>query len=422
VTGYLNRRNRARATQFPVVWSAEVPYAWPDTAIECYTPSSVVPQDPRTPPCAEKWVPNLGHTIAEPPHNPSLPSTGPWQVGEQILPVLLLGGPARRALGLDCAWEVLAAFRRSLYCLSAQGSVVCIGPPSLGPGPLSILADLPPDLDWRGRGIRPGTPAHWDGVALRLAPGLVFSCAAARPWQPAAPSGPWDVAVFSANVQTLAAEVRRRAQQDGLAPLIPALLFGGPFSPHGHRLARELSQIAAPVVQDLRTWLESVMPLGSSLAPPPASVARLIGLGPGLTPSGDDLLGGMMIALRSLGWPSVADAVGASVLPLARSRTHAISYAHLACAAHGQGAGAVHDATVALCSPEDPRMQEHLDDLGCLGHSSGWDALAGVALVARAACTARAGQTHRQRGEEGTLLMPASRLQDVGGVRHADES
>jgi hypothetical protein len=329
-----------------------------------------------------------------------LPLTDPRRAGEQILPVLLFGGPARRALGFDSNWEVLAAFRRSVYCLSAQGGVLCIGPPSFGPGPLNILADLPPDLDWRDRGIRPGVPAHWDGTAIRLPPGFVFSCASARLWQPAVPLGPWDRAAFSANVQTLAAEVRRLAPQDGLAPFIPSLLLGGFLSPYGHGLARGLSQIAAPAIRDLRAWLESVMPPGCDLAPPPTSVERLIGLGPGLTPSGDDLLGGMMIALRSLGWASLADAVGASVLALARSRTHAISYAHLACAAHGQGAGAVHDTMVALCSRGVPRLHEPIRDLGRLGHSSGWDALAGVALVAGAACMDRAGQPHRQHREE----------------------
>ena len=50
--------------------------------------------------------------------------------------------------------------------------------------------------------------------------------------------------------------------------------------------------------------------------PPDTSlwVSRLVGLGPGLTPSGDDFLGGMMIALGLLGRPALMSQFSAMVL------------------------------------------------------------------------------------------------------------
>ena len=95
------------------------------------------------------------------------------------------------------------------------------------------------------------------------------------------------------------------------------------------------------------------------------AVESLIGLGPGLTPSGDDLLGGVLITLRALGWPQAADTLGCWLLPRARARTHAISYAHLACAAGGEGAAALHDTLATLCSPGAPGLRavcRRLDD------------------------------------------------------------
>ncbi len=104
----------------------------------------------------------------------------------------------------------------------------------------------------------------------------------------------------------------------------------------------------------------------------------LIGLGPGLTPAGDDFVGGAMIALRvcgtTAGQAALADRVAAWALPLARERTNRISRAHLECAAQGEGHEALHDL---LCSFDD----KHLERLARIGHSSGMDAAAGALLA-----------------------------------------
>jgi len=106
----------------------------------------------------------------------------------------------------------------------------------------------------------------------------------------------------------------------------------------------------------------------------------LIGLGPGLTPAGDDFVGGAMIALRvcgtTAGHAALADRIAAWALPLARSNTNRISRAHLECAATGEGHEALHDL---LCSFEE----KHLERLARIGHTSGLDAAAGALLALR---------------------------------------
>jgi len=109
----------------------------------------------------------------------------------------------------------------------------------------------------------------------------------------------------------------------------------------------------------------------------------LIGLGPGLTPAGDDFVGGAMIALRAGGEAELADQVAAWALPLAETRTGRISRAHLACAARGEGHEALH---ALLAAPEgSTRFEESLARLARIGHTSGLDAAAGalLALAAR---------------------------------------
>jgi Protein of unknown function (DUF2877) len=107
----------------------------------------------------------------------------------------------------------------------------------------------------------------------------------------------------------------------------------------------------------------------------------LIGLGPGLTPAGDDFVGGAMIALRVFGDGGLADRIAAWALPLAKTKTNRISRAHLECAARGEGHAYFHDF---LSSPTG----ENLQKLSRIGHTSGLDTAAGAvnALARAAAC------------------------------------
>jgi len=120
-----------------------------------------------------------------------------------------------------------------------------------------------------------------------------------------------------------------------------------------------------PEARAFLSWFQG----GTSRAPD-----RLIGLGPGLTPAGDDFVGGAMIALRACGDARAADRIAAWALPLAQERTNRISRAHLECAASGEGHEALHDY---LASGD----REHLDRLTRIGHTSGLDAAAGALLA-----------------------------------------
>jgi hypothetical protein len=86
---------------------------------------------------------------------------------------------------------------------------------------------------------------------------------------------------------------------------------------------------------------------------------ELIGLGPGLTPAGNDAL---------------ADRVSAWALELAQERTSRISRAHLQCAAAGEGHEALHDFLATF-------GKESIARLARLGHTSGLDAAAGALLA-----------------------------------------
>jgi len=306
----------------------------------------------------------IGAVIAPSPHPVPLP-----QAGEGGLSF----APGR----------VIAVFSRSFYLATAAGGLACIGAAGLGGGPLNILGTLPDRLDWQGSGLRTGDAVSWDGAHLVAAGRFRFDLTSAVAWKPDAPPASWDVETLVAGLIALSERAAGHATAGGFAPLVAPLASHRPDGTGSPASNAPLLRLAWPAIISLADWLAS----GTNTAPPEAAEV-LIGLGPGLTPSGDDLIGGALIALRALGRLGIASSLAAWALPLARQRTGAISAAHLACAASGEGNSALHDLIAALLTPGAPGLDEAVVALAAIGHSSGWDALAGVALAASAVANA----------------------------------
>lgn len=149
---------------------------------------------------------------------------------------------------------------------------------------------------------------------------------------------------------------------------------------------------ARPALDALERWL-------ARGGEPEAEVARLIGLGPGLTPSGDDYLGGVLLGLLFLEQKEKADALWRWLAPQLVERTSALSAAHLAAASAGKGNPVLLGCIDALLAG-NPELELQLTALAAVGHSSGWDSLAGAASVAANAAA---------RALEGATSTPASR-------------
>ncbi len=186
----------------------------------------------------------------------------------------------------------------------------------------------------------------------------------------------WTEATMRAGLAALERRARRRIAPDGLAPYVLPEPPGNSTSPTVERarvpirrLAEEIGAASASggaLSQDAARW-----------------VVPLLGLGPGLTPSGDDFLGGMMIALRAVNQTAVLSGLSSLVRKAAKRRTNPISQAHLAAAAGGLGAAALHAVLGDVLAGNGRGMARHLDAVARIGHTSGWDALAGAVTVLR---------------------------------------
>jgi len=218
--------------------------------------------------------------------------------------------------------EVCAVFKRSFYLRFAEG-YTCVGDESIGRGPLNAIVD-----DF-------AAPALGERVALSIG----------DTWSPArSAAGRFDLGA-------LREAARERVPAEGLGCLVA-----------GKHNA--LSAYAQPALDAVDEWIA-----GNALD---ARAEQLVGLGPGLTPSGDDYLGGVMVALHHCGRSAQAAALWRWLEPRLASRTSAISAAHLSPAA----SGAAHEALHRVLDGETD-----LQPLDAVGHCSGWDALAGSVAV-----------------------------------------
>lgn len=190
----------------------------------------------------------------------------------------------------------------------------------------------------------------------------------------------WCRGMIAQHVRLLARYLDAQPQQDGLAPLSGPLLLG--------RTTREtpLSQMALPMLQMLAraSWRQDSSGIEEA-------TYGLAGLGPGLTPSGDDALGGFAAVMALLSPQLSADAaprdhIAAIIAAGAGPRTTGLSAMLLAHAARGEIAEHLGELLLALTLPSDA-SEAILHIAGRIlatGATSGCDSLLGILLGLRA--------------------------------------
>jgi hypothetical protein len=120
-----------------------------------------------------------------------------------------------------------------------------------------------------------------------------------------------------------------------------------------------------------------------------APVTRLLGLGPGLTPLGDDILAGTLVTLSALGAMGALKQLGRAVLAGAPRATTLVSSALLWHAARGECVPQLEAFLTALGNGSPATATETRAALLRVGHLSGAGLLHGVAAALRACRTSR---------------------------------
>lgn len=304
---------------------------------------------------------------------------------------ILMGEAAARHL--DAArFKVIASFSRSLYLENPAGKLVCLCQEDLEPSPLALLC-----TPWFSSDALPQPGEGIFRVADRLeSTTLELSLSGCSSWMPVSFPIPAAQQIRTSLVR-LQKYMAQGVPEQGFAPLLPYICSvganAGAAVSYGGVGAESWIFPDAPLLQEgwkglsaLSSWL---MAIERGTTPDESTehnddletaVHALLGLGPGLTPSGDDALGGAMIALHALGRSDLALRMAEAVSLKAAQATNSISRAHLEIAVSGQGAAPLHNALAELIRAE-PDLGAALQGLNRMGHSSGWDAFAGAVAV-----------------------------------------
>lgn len=295
---------------------------------------------------------------------------------EQVFEAKRAGPFAARFFAVHSRAEIVAVFERSLY-LQVGRAFACLGDARIGDGPINVIVDDGGLVEQS----RVGEVITSSG-GIAAAPGWQLDLGGLEIWAPPAWPKLAAAGVLAGANARAEATARSMLPFEGLLPLVvsgnAAVTRAGAFE-----------RLAAPRLARLEEWLAATLSEQCAGEPP----VDLLGLGPGLTPSGDDALCGVLLALSAFGSQPAAWALQRLASAIGRGSaeaTTALSGQFLAAASEGQGSAVLHDFVGVLVGGETARIPAALEKLSGVGHSSGLDAAAGVVLALRALVTAGA--------------------------------
>jgi hypothetical protein len=255
--------------------------------------------------------------------------------------------------------RVTAIGWRAHAALVASGGMVTVVAPLSG----SLYVEANGELLWIGL---PGAALHGRAILVPSIPqggdpSVRIRLGDVAPWRP--PAERYSSTSLRGGTRALRAALAQLGEPRGLGRLlVPDAsddLVVARVRPHARALAHALA-------------IDNTTGLAEAARP-------LLGLGGGLTPSADDYVGGLLFTRRVVadaeppGW----NAAVAHIADDAAALTHPISARLLADLAAGEGWAPLHDLVAALSREDLSAALAAARGLSTLGHSSGWDVLAG---------------------------------------------
>lgn len=280
-----------------------------------------------------------------------------------------IGPIAADSLARPRAGHVIAVFDRGFY-IAFGAELVFLGAADLAMGPLNLATSAPERTNWKQGGVRMDDRVTVTGGCLIVGSRFRFALGGVAIWRPEpdpVTPNPTDVSRGLAGF---------RDASDGRLPLEGL----GSFVRHATDEA-PLEKVMEPSrawVRELHDWL--VEAFRGRETPRAPDITGLVGFGPGLTPSGDDVIAGALITAHALKEEEVAHRLWDSIQPRLDA-TNVISQRHLRAAAGGFGQRDIHDAIGAMLKGRADDYRAWIDGIDGIGHSSGWDAIAGATLT-----------------------------------------
>jgi hypothetical protein len=290
--------------------------------------------------------------------------------------VRLVGEVAFDWLSGSQAGKVLASVTQAIYLVGGTEELLWLAPESspMHRRCLKIAAPLPFMQVGAGFRVRDGLLVTGTGPTLDFGRSPVWM-------EPVFPDGKLvPVGMLGGLVQSAYRQFTAQKESTGWGALIPAVLqmAWGYSAPEGSGAASFLPRNGWPSVKGI---LEACLAhdFGSVLQ----HATALVGLGAGLTPSGDDFLGGLFFSIQLLrrAYPEIPDLQtwnDSDFILECKPQTNLISFTLLKDHAQGHGLEPLHrfaNSLLAGC-PIDQCLP-FVNELAGVGHSTGWDILTG---------------------------------------------
>lgn len=265
------------------------------------------------------------------------------------------------------AATIHSVFERVVNLQFAHGRLVTLACSDSDDAPGTVIAAV---RGWRGFGLQAGGTARYADGMIVLGDVAVIALEHARPWHCRLPSFAPDQNLLRSNLalaQDYLAQHGTGIALQTSAEKAPAKSHAGGFDPVLVRIFQHAAQ---------QLWLALVR---GDLSLAQEHACQLVGLGPGLTPAGDDFLMGLLAVLNIPGSPAYdLRQLGDAVVESAALRTHAISLAGLHHAASGRVTARVVRLCEALMQDSPTTMRAALQHVLQMGSSSGTDMATGV--------------------------------------------
>jgi hypothetical protein len=292
----------------------------------------------------------------------------------------------------DVRGEIHSVFQHALNIRTVSGQLVSILSGADRAGPNTVVARLPNGMDFISMGLRAGMPARLRGTRVQLGAGDVeLRTSAARKWWPRLADGLELVNLhrLKTNLNALNEKLADLPPGRGLSRLlsdVPEMTAGRWDRVAADRReeddAERVVRAALPAIRDLLRGYSKRD--GQALK---RGVEGLIGLGSGLTPSGDDLLLGFIGALGAVSkrmngreMESILESIRDHLYEN-RHRTTFISANLLAFACAGRVADPVLHVIRSLLFEKTVPALQRIEVLLRQGDSSGSEVLLGILLA-----------------------------------------
>ena len=294
--------------------------------------------------------------------------------------VVSLGAMVIKAFVQSKEWRVISHFKRSFYCCDDKKNIICVGQKEIGEGPFTVLCS--PDSDWPENVL-----SHCRYLLMREnkllleGDGVVFDLQGASIWKKNLCTINKSQKYLHEDLHFIATKAVVDAPSESIGYLVPhffSVRNSGGRREEACSLSHKIHQLFFNVINEIRSEpfsFKAKRHMSHQLAEP---LGRLIGLGHGLTPSGDDFLAGVVMGLYKTAKTEDAKYLAHYFERAAAERTTAVSLAFYRALNEGFVAEPFYQLLEILGSGQTKLLAGTLKRIGGVGATSGWDTLAGI--------------------------------------------